>query len=436
MIATSSARWLLCVACSAACSCNTTFPTGRSVVRLEDDAVCAPLRAPAIKMPKLEPSEQGCADSAEDAGAEDFADMHARGFGYPIGIEGLPAHRAYLTFDDGPSDWTNDFLDVLARFSVRATFFVTSEQLKGAIGLRGSYVDARGVTQVYERLIKRMVDEGHSLGNHTLNHPDLGLMRDQQVTSEIDQNELQVNAALVRTGGKPQVLSLLRPPYGSPWFTGPSETIAPLGAEKQVAERIARHGINVLWNVDSTDSQEWALEESYSRTIHEEPKPGVPNFRAKTERIKNAILTSPQVMRGEGIVVLMHDTHPTTLSALPDMIQGLRDEGYEFATIEDYVQGRWQRSSMELTPGPSRDTSCLPQRDWGCLAQAKGLAVCGRMWSAYAAMGGAERLGAALAAQTVDRETGLVSQAFERGVLELHPENPAPCNVVVRGAEP
>jgi peptidoglycan/xylan/chitin deacetylase (PgdA/CDA1 family) len=385
--------------------------------------------------PKAEQVDPKCTEMAEteDAGVEGFTGMHARGFGYPVGIEGLPDHKAYLTFDDGPSDWTNEFLDVLARYSVRATFFVTSEQLKGPIGLRGSYVDGRGVTQVYERLVKRIVDEGHALGNHTLNHPDLGAMRDQQVTSEFDQNELQVNAALMRTGGQPYVMSLLRPPYGSPWFTGPSETVAPIGAQKQVAERIARHGLNVLWNLDSTDSQEWALEESYSRTVHEEPNPGAPNFRAKTQRIKDTILTSPIVMRGGGIVVLMHDTHPTTLSALPDMIQGLRDMGYTFETVEEYVQERWHRASMELTPGPPRNNACIAQRDWGCL-MSKQAEVCGRMWRAYAAVGGEARLGGALSAQSRDAATGIVSQAFERGVLELHPENAAPCNAVIRGA--
>ncbi|HET8937249.1 MAG TPA: polysaccharide deacetylase family protein [Polyangiales bacterium] len=418
---------------SAAFSCNTSFPAA-SAVHLEGDVTCAPLRGPAAVAPKAEQVDPNCTEmaDAEDAGVEGFTGMHARGFGYPVGTEELPDHKAYLTFDDGPSDWTNEFLDVLQRYSVRATFFVTSEQLKGAVGLRGSYVDGRGVTQVYERLVKRIVDEGHVLGNHTLNHPDLGAMRDQQVTSEFDQNELQVNAALMRTGGQPYVMSLLRPPYGSPWFTGPSETVAPIGAQKQVAERIARHGLNVLWNLDSTDSQEWALEESYSRTVHEEPSSGAPNFRAKTQRIKDTILTSPVVMRGGGIVVLMHDTHPTTLSALPDMIQGLRDMGYTFETVEEYVQERWQRASMELTPGPPRNNACIAQRDWGCLTS-KQAEVCGRMWRAYAAVGGEARLGGALSAQGRDAATGIVSQAFERGVLELHPENAAPCNVVIRG---
>ena len=437
------------------CSCNTAFPSSGSV-HADGDGECAPLRGPTAVTPKVTSDQAACdaaddADAGADAGAMDttsFADMTARGFGYPIGTERLPDHQAYLTFDDGPSDWTNEFLDVLQRYSVRATFFVTAEQLKGQLGLRGSYVDARGVTQVYERLVKREIDEGHALGNHTVNHPDLGLMHDQQVTSELDQNELQVNAALLRTGAKPQILSLLRPPYGSPWFTGPSETVAPVGAQKQVAERIARKGINVLWNLDSTDSEEWALDESYSRTTREQPKPEAPSFQAKVARIQDTVLSSPIVARGEGIVVLMHDTHPTTLAALPALIEGLRNIGYEFATIEDYVQGRWRRPSMQLTPGPPRDTTCLAQRDWGCLTnlQAQGdgtgkgtdqaLEVCGRMWGAYAAVGGAKRLGAALQAQTQNPDTGIVSQTFERGVLELHPEDAAPCNVVIRGAAP
>lgn len=166
----------------AACSCNTTFPTASSV-HPDGDGECAPLRGPIAATPDGA-SEQAACDTADDAGVVNVAEMNARGFGYPIGTERLPDHQAYLTFDDGPSDWTNEFLDVLQRYAVRATFFVTAEQLKGQVGLRGSYVDARGVTQVFERLVKRTLDEGHALGNHSLNHPDLGLMRDQQVTSE------------------------------------------------------------------------------------------------------------------------------------------------------------------------------------------------------------------------------------------------------------
>ena len=61
--------------------------------------------------------------------------------------------RVYLTFDDGPSPSTDDILDVLAEYDVKATFFVT--------GKEGEY---------YEKLYKRIADEGHTLGMHSYSH--------------------------------------------------------------------------------------------------------------------------------------------------------------------------------------------------------------------------------------------------------------------------
>ena len=56
--------------------------------------------------------------------------------------------------------------------------------------------------------------------------------------------------------------------------------------------------------------------------------------------------------------------------------------------------------------------------------------VCGRMWVGFESLGGEAALGQPIAAPAVNPDTGIVSQAFERAVIELHPENQAPCNVV------
>jgi hypothetical protein len=82
--------------------------------------------------------------------------------------------------------------------------------------------------------------------------------------------------------------------------------------------------------------------------------------------------------------------------------------------------------------------SCIPDRDWGCealgdapLGSDRATEVCGRMWVAYHAFGGREVLGASLGAPQRSEETGIVSQVFEGATIELHPENPPPCNMIV-----
>jgi hypothetical protein len=57
--------------------------------------------------------------------------------------EGVADHVAYLTFDDGPSDWTAQFLDILKSEDVLATFFVNARGIKGQAGLDGTYLDGK-----------------------------------------------------------------------------------------------------------------------------------------------------------------------------------------------------------------------------------------------------------------------------------------------------
>ncbi len=394
--------------------------------------------APAVSSADLvDANDAGCARVADGGVDAGFGPAHPLGVGYPAGTNELPPHVAYLTFDDGPSDWTNDFLDILKSRGVSATFFVTAKQLKGPAGLDGTYVDEYGHEWAYRDLVRREVDEGHAIGNHTVDHPDLGAIGAEQVQSELDENELLVNVALVRAGSLPRVLSLFRPPFGSPWYTDLVAVADPESAQSVAGPRIAMHGLNVMWSIDSTDSREWAIDESFSRRPGAvAPSVGAPAYADKVARIKDTVLKDPSVIRGNGIVVLMHDTHDTTRDALADIVAGLASAGYRFDTIENYAQARWGRPSRDLTPGPSLYSGCVDSGNWGCEAFGVPVGtdrtreVCGRMWRAYQAFGGATGLGVPKAAPTQSATTGIVTQSFDRGVLELHPENPPPCNVV------
>jgi peptidoglycan/xylan/chitin deacetylase (PgdA/CDA1 family) len=342
----------------------------------------------------------------------------------------MPARVAYLTFDDGPSEWTHTFLDILSDKGVRATFFVTAKQLKGEEGLDATYLDERGRTVVFRDVLKRVLDEGHQIANHTVNHVDLAHITRAQITSEIEENELLVNRALLRAGGQPELLTLFRPPYGSPWFTGIAGMPGP-----QASERITSNGLNIMWTVTSGDAQEWAVGEAYSSTSSPTVDPGAPTFEAKKARVRNAVVEALPTRTGDGMIVLMHDTHSATRDVLPDIIDGLAAQGYTFETIEHYVQWRWNRPSLDLAPGPAMYQSCIPDRDWGCealgdapLGSDRASEVCGRLWLAYHALGGPEELGVPLGPPERSAATGIVSQPFEHASIELHPENPPPCN--------
>jgi peptidoglycan-N-acetylglucosamine deacetylase len=277
----------------------------------------------------------------------------------------LPDRVAYLTFDDGPSEWTADFLDLLAEKAVPATFFITARHLKGPAGLQGSYLDAHGATQRFGDLLKRALDQGHVLGNHSADHLDFATLSRAQLDCQLDENERLVNAALVAAGAEPRALTLVRPPFGSPWFSR-SAASDPLREQARVGRSLQARGLNVLWNVDSGDSREWAQGESFSRvTAAMVPDEGAPSYQAKVARILASVVEDRNVIAGRGVVVLLHDTHNATRDALAALIDRLRALGYGFATIEDYVLWRWSQPSSGIIaraplyePSPAHGEEC------------------------------------------------------------------------------
>lgn len=85
-----------------------------------------------------------------------------------------------LTFDDGPSEYTSDLLDLLAKYDAKATFFITGNNNgKGEIDTTKQWFD----------LIKRMVAEGHQVGSHTFDHVRLSTTSAELRKLEILKNE-------------------------------------------------------------------------------------------------------------------------------------------------------------------------------------------------------------------------------------------------------
>ncbi|HRI54712.1 MAG TPA: polysaccharide deacetylase family protein [Pseudomonadota bacterium] len=371
--------------------------------------------------------------------SKDYSAAHPVGY-YPR--DPIPDATAYLTIDDGPSEYTLAFLDTLKQKGVKATFFVNAYGLKGSQGLDASYLDPMTMQPVqYRDILKRMVDEGHVIGNHTMHHPDLAKSTPTDLATELDHNQTLVNQALLKAGGRAQPLTLIRPPYGSPFITRLDDsklTDADRSLLRSVGGPLADRGLSILWNLDSSDSADWAKDEWYTNATPQPPgKASSYTFAEKVERIKKTILTDKLVTTGKGVVILFHDTHPCTRDALGGVIDGLRAAGYSFATIEDLVNSRWQRPSAELTPGPDVFNGRVAVRDWGCQdfsvalgapARTRAHELCGRAWSYFAQSGGVEAFGRPLAAP--EARSGLSGQWLESSRLELRPDLDRPLDVV------
>jgi cellulose synthase/poly-beta-1,6-N-acetylglucosamine synthase-like glycosyltransferase/peptidoglycan/xylan/chitin deacetylase (PgdA/CDA1 family) len=141
-------------------------------------------------------------------------------YGYAAGD-----HRLVLTFDDGPDPvWTPRLLDILARHHARATFFVTGR-----------------ASAAYPELVRRIVREGHALGNHSLTHRDLSGIPDWRARLEIAGNAALLEDLAGRRAG------FLRPPYDG----GPQAVLAD---EALAIARAQRLGVPVAsYDVDTHD---------------------------------------------------------------------------------------------------------------------------------------------------------------------------------------
>src|SRR6266566_428736 len=209
-----------------------------------------------------------------------------------------------LTFDDGPDpDWTPAILDILKQENVPATFFV--------IGKNG---------QAHPDLLRRIVDEGHELGNHTFTHPNLG-----EIPGRITDLELNATQRLIESvTGRSTVL--FRPP-----FFGDAEADKP--EEVEPAFRAQQMGyIIVGLRIDPSD---W--------------KPNVTPDEIVQRTVDKAMDDNPET---RGQVVLLHDSggdRAATIEALPRLIHELRAKNFKFVLVSDL--GGWSRDQvMPLLP--------------------------------------------------------------------------------------
>lgn len=187
-----------------------------------------------------------------------------------------------LTFDDGPDKkYTNKILDILAEHEVKATFFVVGKQVE-------SYPDT----------MKRIVDEGHAVGNHSWDHKNFTQLKPDQMKQQI----AKTNEAIKAAAG-----------IETTWFR------LPYGAQNnQVKKTITDTGnSNILWTVDTRD---WAgtSPEAMMDNVKRNAKPNgiilMHSFGGKGGKLDN------------------------TVAFLPDLIQYLKEQNYTFVTIPELYE--------------------------------------------------------------------------------------------------
>ena len=215
---------------------------------------------------------------------------------YVVQRTGDKPGKIALTFDDGPDPvWTPKILDILKQENVKAAFFV--------IGENG---------QENPELVRRIVDEGHEIGNHSFTHPNLG-----EVPLQVTDLELNTTQRLIEslTGRSTR---LFRAPYfGDAEPKTPDEVVPTVQAQKLGYISVGLHLDPDDWKLANDDGSPHTADEMVD------------------EIIKQASLTTPEE---RGSIVLLHDgggDRSATVEALPKIIHELRARGYEFTTVSD-----------------------------------------------------------------------------------------------------
>lgn len=180
-----------------------------------------------------------------------------------------------LTFDDGPTEFTPKFLDLLKENNIKATFFCIGKQI-----------------EKYPETFRRIIAEGHSVGNHTYSHfNSTGFLSTSKMIEEIEKcDETMLKIVNIKT-------NLYRPPFG---VTNPN-----------IAKAIKKtHKKSIGWNVRSLDT-----------VIDDEKK----IYKRVTKKLK------------KGSIILLHDTSDKTYNVLVELLLFLDREKYRTFTIDSII---------------------------------------------------------------------------------------------------
>jgi peptidoglycan/xylan/chitin deacetylase (PgdA/CDA1 family) len=220
----------------------------------------------------------------------------------------LKDHEVVLTFDDGPiPPYTTSVLDTLAANCVKATYFLVGE-----------------MAQERPYLVRRIYNEGHSIGTHSQHHPfAFQRLSMQRVEREVDGGIASVTTAL----GDAKALS--------PFFRIPG-----FGRTNAIDHYLENKGL-ITWSAD-IDTDDWWRGTTPSALIQ------------RAMRRLNA--------KGRGII-LLHDIHPSTALALPTLLKALKAGGYHVVHV--VAAGEQPKSLPEVVATP------LEKEGWPRVLHAK-----------------------------------------------------------------
>ena len=237
-----------------------------------------------------------------DAGSDLFTDesYDAIPLSYNIDRMGGAKKKIAISFDDGPDpQWTPKILDILKEKKAPGVFFIIGDQANKR-----------------PDILKREFTEGHEIGNHTFTHPKFDEISHTQIRWELNLTQRLIESTLdVKT-------ILFRPPYGIDHQPEYAEEVAQLPLAQEMGYLIVGQRI---------DPDDWSLRDG-------KPIPA------------REIVDSVLRQAGNGNIILLHDgggDRTQTVAALPQIIEALREKGYQLVSVSDLI-GKTRAEVMPL----------------------------------------------------------------------------------------
>ena len=185
----------------------------------------------------------------------------------------------YLTFDEGyEAEYTSKILEVLKENDVKATFFITAHYLN---------------TQ--EELVKQMIEEGHIVGNHTVNHKSMPQLSEDEIRKEV----MDLHTSIYEKFG--YEMKYIRPPKGE-------------FSEKSIKYTNTLGYKTVMWSFAYDDWNE--------------------NKQPDEEKAKEKIINNFH----NGEIILLHGNSKTNTDILDSIIKEAKSMGYEFKSLDEFVK--------------------------------------------------------------------------------------------------
>lgn len=184
-----------------------------------------------------------------------------------------------LTYDDGPHpEWTPKMIELLRSKNVKATFFLLGQEIKR-----------------FPDIAKSVYDNGFEVGNHTMTHPDFNK---SAMTPKAIMEQLKGTNDLIAEYIMKEPVRTMRPPYGN--------------TPKKLVDACMELGLNIVcWDVDTDD---WRRQT---------------DAKAMVDNIMKNVT--------DGSIILMHDKHQKTYDTTEQVIDMIREKGYEFVTVSELL---------------------------------------------------------------------------------------------------